>query len=105
MICRPHAVLRGVVAAAFSLVSVAACAQGTAQPASEQPQPQQSQQKPFEPVVAQPGKDVIWVPTPQVTVDLMLTLGKVTPADYVIDLGSGDGVTVITAAKKGATAL
>jgi hypothetical protein len=65
----------------------------------------QEAQKPFEPVSGQPGKDVIWVPTPQATVDAMLELAKVTPQDYVIDLGSGNGVTVITAAKKGATAL
>jgi hypothetical protein len=59
--------------------------------------------KPFEPQSGQPGKDVVWVPTPQPTVDLMLDLAKVTPQDYVIDLGSGDGRTVITAAKRGAT--
>ena len=51
------------------------------------------------------GKDVVWVPTPQVTVDTMLNMAKVMPSDYVIDLGSGDGRTVITAAKRGATAL
>ena len=50
------------------------------------------------------GKDVVWVPTPQATVDAMLNMAKVTPSDYVIDLGSGDGRTVITAAKRGATA-
>jgi hypothetical protein len=59
---------------------------------------------PFEPRVGQPGKDVVWVPTPETTVNKMLDLAKVTPADYVIDLGSGDGVTVITAAKRGARA-
>jgi precorrin-6B methylase 2 len=59
----------------------------------------------FEPVVGQRGKDVIWVPTPQVLVDKMLDMAKVTPQDYVIDLGSGDGRTVITAAKRGARAL
>src|SRR5437588_7427387 len=59
----------------------------------------------FEPEVGQPGKDVVWVPTPQAVVDKMLDLAKVTAADYVIDLGSGDGRTVITAAKRGARAL
>ncbi len=59
---------------------------------------------PFEPQVGQPGKDVVWVPTPQVLVDKMLDMAKVTPKDYVIDLGSGDGRTVITAAKRGARA-
>ena len=62
-------------------------------------------QKPFEPVSGQAGKDVVWVPTPQATVDRMLDLTKVTPKDFVIDLGSGNGITVITAAKRGATAM
>ncbi len=57
--------------------------------------------KPFEPSVGQPGKDVVWVPTPQALVEKMLDLAKVTPQDYLIDLGSGDGRTVITAAKRG----
>ena len=57
--------------------------------------------KTFEPQVGQQGKDVIWVPTPQALVDRMLDMAKATPADYVIDLGSGDGRTVITAAKRG----
>jgi hypothetical protein len=61
--------------------------------------------KPFEPEVGQAGKDVIWVPTNQSLVDKMLDLAKVTSSDYVIDLGSGDGRTVITAAKRGARAL
>jgi hypothetical protein len=64
----------------------------------------QAAQKPFEPVSGQAGKDVVWVPTPQATVDKMLELAGVTAKDYLIDLGSGDGITVITAAKKGATA-
>jgi SAM-dependent methyltransferase len=59
----------------------------------------------FEPYVGQEGKDVIWVPTPQALVDKMLDMAKMTPSDYVIDLGSGDGRTVITAAKRGARAL
>src|SRR5688500_12690703 len=58
----------------------------------------------FKPEVGQAGKDVVWVPTPQTLVDRMLDMAKVTPQDYVIDLGSGDGRTVITAAKRGATA-
>jgi len=59
----------------------------------------------FQPHVGQEGKDVIWVPTPQALVEKMLDMGKVTARDYVIDLGSGDGRTVITAAKRGAKAL
>ncbi|HEX9264253.1 MAG TPA: class I SAM-dependent methyltransferase [Candidatus Binatia bacterium] len=61
--------------------------------------------KEFQPQVGQEGKDVIWVPTPQALVDKMLDMAKVTPKDYVIDLGSGDGRTVITAAKRGSKAL
>src|SRR5436190_23114816 len=60
---------------------------------------------PFEPRVGQPGKDVVWVPSPQALVDKMLDMAKLTPQDYLIDLGSGDGRTVITAAKRGAKAL
>ena len=59
----------------------------------------------YQPEVGQSGKDVVWVPTPQSLVDKMLDIAKVTPADYVIDLGSGDGRTVITAAKRGTRAL
>lgn len=60
--------------------------------------------KQYEPQVGQEGKDVVWVPTPQALVDKMLDMAKVTAKDYVIDLGSGDGRTVITAAKRGAKA-
>jgi hypothetical protein len=57
------------------------------------------------PYVGQPGKDVVWVPTPPTLVDRMLEMAKVTSKDYVIDLGSGDGRNVIAAAKLGARAL
>ena len=43
--------------------------------------------------------DVVYVPTPQIVVDEMLRMAKVGPKDFVIDLGSGDGRMVITAAK------
>src|SRR5687767_15738060 len=58
-----------------------------------------------QPYVGQPGKDVVWVPTPPVLVEKMLDMARVTPADYVMDLGSGDGRNVIAAAKRGARAL
>lgn len=61
----------------------------------------QSTKQEYEPQVGQEGKDVEWVPTPQALVDKMLDMAKATPKDYVIDLGSGDGRTVITAAKRG----
>jgi precorrin-6B methylase 2 len=60
---------------------------------------------PFEPQIGQEGKDVIWVPTPTALIEKMLDAAKVTATDYVIDLGSGDGRTVIAAAKRGARAL
>jgi hypothetical protein len=56
----------------------------------------------FAPVAAaQEGRgDVVYVPTPQVVVDAMLKMAKVGAKDFVIDLGSGDGRIIITAAKK-----
>ena len=59
----------------------------------------------FEPYSGQPGKDVIWVPTPPELVEKMLDMARVTPKDYVVDLGSGDGRNVIAAARRGARAL
>lgn len=59
---------------------------------------------PYEPSVGQEGKDVVWVPTGEALVEKMLDLAKVTAEDFVIDLGSGDGRTVIAAAKRGAKA-
>ena len=60
----------------------------------------------YKPQVGQSGKDVVWVPTPDELVNRMLTMAKVTPKDYVIDLGAGDGKIAIAAGKKfGATAL
>jgi len=59
----------------------------------------------YEPSVGQEGKDVVWVPTPQALVDKMLDMARVTPRDFVMDLGSGDGRTVITAAKRGVRAV
>ena len=81
-----------------------ALAQNT-QPLVDPPPPSQTQQKPFEPVVGQAGKNVVWVPTPQALVNKMLDMAKVTPADFLMDLGSGDGRTVITAAKRGVKAM
>jgi len=65
-----------------------------------------AQDKPaFEPHSGQAGKDVVWVPTPQPLVDRMLDMAKLKPRDFLMDLGSGDGRTVITAAKRGTRAL
>jgi precorrin-6B methylase 2 len=84
---------RGVLTVALALGAATGFAQTTAT------------QRPYEPSVGQQGKDVVWVPTPDALVEKMLDMAKVTPQDYVIDLGSGDGRTVIAAAKRGARAL
>jgi SAM-dependent methyltransferase len=60
---------------------------------------------PYEPRVGQAGKDVVWVPTPPVLVEMMLDLAGVTASDVVMDLGSGDGRNIIAAAKRGARAI
>ena len=80
-------VLQSFVVLSFAVVAAASVAQ---------------EKKPFEPVVGQSGKDVVWVPTPFVTVEKMLDMAKVTPQDFVMDLGSGDGRNIIGAAKRGA---
>ena len=89
---RSRLISRTALALSFSLVAGSAFAQTGAKPK-------------FEPESGQAGKDVVWVPTPQVTVDKMLSMAKVTPKDVVMDLGSGDGRTVISAAKLGARAM
>ncbi|MGE0866680.1 MAG: methyltransferase domain-containing protein [Vicinamibacterales bacterium] len=65
----------------------------------------QEPQQPFEPKSGQAGKDVVWVPSPPAMVNKMLEMAKVTPADFVMDLGSGDGRNIIAAAKLGARGL
>ena len=60
---------------------------------------------PYTPRMGQEGKDVVWIPSPSDTVELMLDMARVTAQDFVIDLGSGDGRNVIAAAKRGAHAL
>jgi hypothetical protein len=94
------------VVASAAAAQTAAPAQPAPKPAAPQTAPARppAQTTPFEPKVGQQGKDVVWVPTPQTLVDKMLDMAKVTKADYLIDLGSGDGRTVITAAKRGVRA-
>jgi hypothetical protein len=82
----------------LSVVLALACAPAPAQQTQAPP-------KPFEPSVGQEGKDVVWVPTPDALVNKMLDMANTTSRDYLIDLGSGDGRTVIAAAKRGARAL
>jgi len=66
---------------------------------------EQQQQTEYKPEIGEWGKDVIWVPTPDELVTKMLEIANVTENDFVIDLGSGDGRTVIAAAKLGARSL
>ena len=58
-----------------------------------------------QPLEGDPGKDVVWIASPRDMVDKMLDMARVTPQDYVIDLGSGDGRNVIAAARRGARAV
>jgi Methyltransferase domain len=86
--------LLAAVAISCGLPLAAALNLSQAQPATE-----------YQPSVGQDGKDVVWVPTGHALVDKMLDLADVTASDFLIDLGSGDGRTVIAAAKRGAKAL
>ena len=88
-------------------VALALCLAMPALAARQQaPPPQQQQQPPpFEPYSGMPGKDVVWVPTHPTVVEKMLDMAKVTPQDFVVDLGSGDGRNVIAAARRGAKAV
>jgi hypothetical protein len=62
-------------------------------------------QGPAEPFIGQPGKDVVWLPLPDKQVEKLLDMAKLGPADFLVDLGSGDGRLVIAAAKRGVPAL
>lgn len=64
-----------------------------------------AQDAPYKPQLGQPGRDVVWIPSPEDMVEKMLDMARVTPRDFVIDLGSGDGRNVIAAARRGARAL
>ncbi len=76
-----------------------ACASTTAMPAANTASPKPATPA-YEPVRGQAGKDVIWIPTPEGLIDKMLTAAKVTEQDRVFDLGAGDGIIAITAARK-----
>jgi hypothetical protein len=54
----------------------------------------------YKPTLGQMGKDVMWLPTPNELVDNMLRMAQVNDQDLLYDLGAGDGVIAITAAKK-----
>jgi Methyltransferase domain len=87
-------IMLAAVAVSCGLALVAALNLSRAQPATE-----------YQPSPGQEGKDVVWIPTSYPLVDKMLDLAGVTASDFLIDLGSGDGRTVIAAAKRGAKAL
>ncbi len=89
-----------VTASSFSIAQTKPAPKPSGKPAAAATAP-----SPFEPRVGQSGKDVVWVPSPQALVDRMLDMAKLTPKDFLMDLGSGDGITVITAAKRGARAM
>jgi ribosomal protein L11 methylase PrmA len=78
--------LYALAAAAFALIACNAPATNTTAEAQT-------------PLAQDRGPDVIYVPTPQETVDAMLQLAEVKKGDVVYDLGSGDGRIPITAAK------
>jgi hypothetical protein len=84
-----QSIVRHTVLTAFLLAAAALSIPAQAQTGGE-----------FKPQVGQAGKDVIWVPTPKSLVEKMLKMVDVKPTDVVYDLGSGDGITVITAAKQ-----
>ncbi len=88
--------LSAVVTVAVLTPMLAAAQTATAPPAT---------QGTYEPRVGQAGKDVVWVPSPESTVEKMLDVAKVTAQDFVVDLGSGDGRNIIAAAKRGARGL
>ncbi len=90
----PLSLLRRAVSA-FCLLAIILFLAGSAQP----------DESGYKPRPGQAGKDVIWLPTEQAVVGKMLDLAGVSSRDYLIDLGSGDGRTVIAAAKRGANAL
>jgi hypothetical protein len=81
-----------------------ACATTTAPTAATSPATNTANSKPattaYEPVRGQAGKDVIWIPTPAGLIDKMLTAAKVTSQDRLFDLGAGDGIIAITAARQ-----
>ncbi len=91
-------ILKSAVAATVAFCAVSAV---QAQPAKKEAA---AAAKAFIPESGQAGKDVVWVPTAQTLVNKMLDMAKLTPKDILYDLGSGDGRTVITAARRGARA-
>lgn len=92
----PNAISR-FLSAVLLLVLVLTSAVASANPSTADPQP-------YTPQRGQPGKDVMWIPTPQGLIDRMLEVAKVTSRDLLYDLGAGDGIIPITAARRFGTA-
>jgi SAM-dependent methyltransferase len=61
--------------------------------------------EPYAPKVGQEGKDAVWVPTSDAMVERMLDHVRITPRDFIMDLGSGDGRMIIAAARRGTPGL
>lgn len=87
--------------AAFSL---AACAEPANSSTAQAQGPEVANPDTYVPTTGQAGKDVVWVPTPDALVSRMLDMARVSKEDYLVDLGSGDGRTVIAAANRGVRA-
>jgi SAM-dependent methyltransferase len=94
-----------IVAVVFAAVFVTGTVAGPLSPDAQAQAQGQAKPEPFQPEVGQPGKDVVWVPSPPETVNRMLDVAQLTPQDFVVDLGSGDGRNIIEAARRGARAL
>ncbi len=106
---KPMIQLAGLIAGAAALggaLAFAGLPRIAPQPIVEMETPAEAGDAQFSPEVGQPGKDVIWVPTPATLVAEMLRMAEVKPGERVVDLGSGDGIIAITAARDfGASAL
>lgn len=89
-------------ACALVLAAALAC---PAAALAQQQQQQQTKPEPYKPSVGMAGKDTVWVPTSEALIAKMFDLAKLTPKDFVMDLGSGDGRMIIAAAKRGARGL
>jgi SAM-dependent methyltransferase len=79
-------------------LTVGAVAIAVAAPLAAQDFPQHGDEL-YRPRLRQPGKDVMWLPTPDAMVTRMLQAAKTTNEDIVYDLGAGDGKIPIAAAK------
>ena len=106
MNARTHALLLSLAISTVSLATPAVLS-GAAGPSGQTGQAQAGQaqaaadKESYKPIVGMPGRDAVWVPTSHAMIEKMLDVAKVTPKDFVMDLGSGDGRAIIAAAKRG----